>query len=97
MADRPGGVRPGRGRHRSAGVHLVRRRRLIAFLVSLFSDSLLAQCIVFLAVSALCLALVRPVARKHFSPRVRPTNADRLVGGEAVVTETIDNLAASGR
>lgn len=70
---------------------------LIAFLVSLFSDSLLAQCIVFLAVSALCLALVRPVARKHFSPRVHHTNADRLIGGEAVVTETIDNLAASGQ
>ena len=29
---------------------------LIAFLVSLFTNSLLTQCIVFLAVSALCLA-----------------------------------------
>lgn len=70
---------------------------LIAFLVSLFSDSLLLQCIVFLAVSALCLALVRPVARKHFSPHLHLTNADRLIGEEAVVTEAIDNLAASGQ
>ena len=70
---------------------------LIAFLISLFSGSLLVQCIVFLAVSALCLALVRHVARKHFAPRVRPTNADRLIGQEAVVTESIDNLAASGQ
>ena len=70
---------------------------LIAFLVSLFSNSLLAQCIVFLAVSALCLALVRPVARKHFSPRLRATNTDRLIGQEAVVTESIDNLAATGQ
>lgn len=53
---------------------------LIAFLVSLFTNSLLTQCIVFLAVSALCLALVRPVARKHFSPRLRPTNADPSPG-----------------
>ncbi len=70
---------------------------LIALLVSLFSDSLLAQCIVFLAVSALCLALVRPIAKTHFSPRLHPTNADRFIGEEAVVTETIDNLSASGQ
>lgn len=70
---------------------------LIDFLVSLFTNSLLTQCIVFLAVSALCLALVRPVARKHFSPRLRPTNADRLLGAVAVVTQEIDNRSATGQ
>lgn len=70
---------------------------LIALLVSLFTNSLLIQCIVFLAVSALCLALVRPIAKAHFSPRLHPTNTDCLIGIEAVVTETIDNQSASGQ
>lgn len=97
MAGRSGALRRGGGRHREPGLHLVCRRALIAFLVSLFTNSLLTQCIVFLAVSALCLALVRPVARKHFSPRLRPTNADRLLGAVAVVTQEIDNRSATGQ
>ena len=44
----------------------------------------------------LCLALVRPVARKHFSPPAS-TNADRLLGAVAVVTQEIDNRSATGQ
>ena len=72
---------------------------LAALVVSLFTDNLFVQCAVFLAVSALCMALVRPLAQKRFSPlpHQRTTNLDRLIGTEAVVTETIDNLAATGQ
>ena len=42
-------------------------------------------------------ALLRPLARKYFTPGTHRTNADRLVGQEAVVTETIDNLAGAGQ
>ena len=41
---------------------------LAALVVSLFTDNLFVQCAVFLAVSALCMALVRPLAQKRFSP-----------------------------
>lgn len=70
---------------------------LVTLLVSLFSDSLLAQCIVFIAFSVLCLALVRPLVKNNFTPHLRPTNADRFLGMDAIVTEAIDNLSATGQ
>lgn len=70
---------------------------LITLLFSLFSDSLLAQCIVFVAFSVLCLALVRPLVKNHFTPHLHPTNADRFIGMDAIVTEAIDNLSATGQ
>ena len=51
---------------------------------------------VFVAVSAVLLALLRPLAKKYISPRREHTNADRLVGREALVTESIDNLKEQG-
>ncbi len=50
----------------------------------------------FAAVSALMLALTRPLVRKLRNKRFVPTNADRVLGTEAQVTETIDNEQSSG-
>lgn len=54
------------------------------------------QVVIFLAVSALCLMAVRPLAKRYLSPSYQPTNADRVIGKEAVTTEEIDNLRAQG-
>lgn len=70
---------------------------LAALLLSLFVDSLLAQLAVFAAVSLICLLVVRPLARKYADPRRVATNADRVIGAEGVVTQTIDNLKAQGQ
>lgn len=70
---------------------------LVALLVSLFCPNFWVQLVLFLVVSALCLALVRPVAQKKFTPRLHPTNLDLLIGQDAVVTEDIDNLNATGQ
>lgn len=51
----------------------------------------------FLAVSFLCLVIIRPLARKYADPRRESTNADRVVGAEGVVTQAIDNLKAQGQ
>lgn len=59
-------------------------------------DSLLFQSVVFVAVSALLLPLTKPLAKK-ISRKAPPTNADRVLGEEAVVIETINNLAGSGQ
>ena len=69
---------------------------LTALLVSLFCQNFWIQLVVFL-VSTLCLALVRPLAQKKFTPHLRPTNLDLLLGQYGVVTEDIDNLAATGQ
>ncbi len=50
----------------------------------------------FLVVSVAALALTRPLAKKYVNGRVKPTNADMLLGKECVVTEEIDNVRGTG-
>ena len=56
----------------------------------------LLQFAVFILVSALLLALLRPLLKKYLRVRPSRTNADRLLGQEALVTEDIDNLRETG-
>lgn len=55
------------------------------------------QIAAFLAVSAVAMVLLRPVAKRYLTPRRTATNADRVIGREGVVTERVDNLAATGK
>jgi len=50
----------------------------------------------FFVVSVAALALTRPLARKYVNARVKPTNADMILGRECVVTEGIDNIRGTG-
>ncbi len=55
------------------------------------------QIVVFLVLSALSLALVRPLAAKFLRTSRTPTNADRILGRTAVVIQQIDNVAGQGQ
>ena len=66
---------------------------MAAMILSAFLHSLL----VFLAVSFVTLLLVRPLAQKYFNARRTATNADRVIGQEAVVVQEIDNLRGLGQ
>ena len=66
-------------------------------ITAMAGGTLLTQLVVFLAISALALLLVRPVAKKHLQNKLTPTNADRIIGKVAVVTEAIDNVAGKGQ
>ena len=46
---------------------------------------------------SLALALFKPLSSKFLKPRVSATNADRVIGSAALVTETIDNTQAKGQ
>ena len=70
---------------------------LCALIASFFTESVWVLLAVFLAVSLVCLLALRPLAQKYMDPRRVPTNADRVVGAEGVVTEAIDNLKAQGQ
>ena len=70
---------------------------IAALITSFFVENLWIQVTVFLAVSVLCLLAVRPLAKRYAAPRQVPTNADRVIGMEGVVTESIDNLEAQGQ
>lgn len=68
-----------------------------ALLCALFGGNLWLQLGVFLALSGLALALVRPLAKRFLTPGYSATNADRVIGQEAVVTQTIHNLHGQGQ
>ncbi len=69
---------------------------LFALIAALLGGPLWVQITLFLAVSLLCLAAVRPLAKKHLNDKVEPTNADRVIGAQAQVTEDIDNVHGKG-
>ena len=54
------------------------------------------QIVLFLAVSIVMLALLRPFVKKVSKPQRTRTNADRHIGQTALVTEEIDNLKETG-
>ena len=67
-----------------------------ALLVSLLGGALWLQILLFLAVSAVILALTRPLVKK-MAGHVQPTNLDQTIGASARVTEDIDDAAGTGR
>ncbi len=69
---------------------------LVALLSTYFTGNVWVQIVLFLLVSIATMAVLRPLARKYVLPTVVPTNADRVIGQEAVVTEGIDNLTGKG-
>ena len=62
---------------------------LLAYIVSLFTDNVMIQTTVFLAVSVITLILTRPVVRKYLLTKPSRTNADMLIGKIGVVTKEI--------
>ncbi|MCH5260937.1 MAG: NfeD family protein [Lachnospiraceae bacterium] len=70
---------------------------LVATIAALFHAPLALQVIIFLIVSAVLLFFTRPLAVKYFNKdRVR-TNAESLVGHQAIVISEIDNLQGIGQ
>lgn len=54
------------------------------------------QVTLFFVVSIVALIATRPLVRKMMDKSVVPTNADRVLGAQARVTETIDNTIPTG-
>ena len=69
---------------------------LAALLVAALGGGIILQIIAFALVSTAMLALLRPMARKHFTPKLTKTNVDSVIGTEGYVTSDIDNVAATG-
>lgn len=70
---------------------------LASFLVALAGvEEIWIQIIVFVVVSALALAVTRPLVRKIVNRKAVPTNADMVIGQTGVVIDRIDNIAETG-
>ena len=70
---------------------------LVAYLSGFIGFSLPVQIIVFLLVSIVLLVLTRPIAVKFFNQERQKTNAESLIGQQAVVLERIDSIHGTGR
>jgi len=69
---------------------------LVALVAAFVGAPLWLQIVLFLLVSAAALALTRPLLKKITTAKAEATNADRVLGGIAKVTETIDNENSTG-
>lgn len=69
---------------------------LAALIAGLFSAPLWLQLALFLVVSTVTLASLRPIVRKYLRPRMTKTNVDSIIGSQGYVTADVDNLAATG-
>lgn len=70
---------------------------LIAAVAAALSMPLWVQIMLFLAVSLVLLYLTRPIAVKYFNKDRIKTNAESLVGQQAIVISEIDNLQGIGQ
>lgn len=69
---------------------------LASCITSLFTDNIIIEVIVFIAVTAIALAATRPLVKKMKSKQGEATNSDRYIGKTAVVISAIDNEKAEG-
>lgn len=70
---------------------------LIAAIAAGLNAPLVVQFVLFLVVSFLLLYFTRPVAVKYFNKDRVKTNAESLVGKQAIVISEIDNLQGIGQ
>ena len=69
---------------------------LTALVVQLLGGSIWLQLALFLVTAGVLLAGLRPFVRRYVAPRRTATNADMVLGREAFVLETVDNLHGTG-
>ena len=68
----------------------------VAMILAFCNVPIYVQVIVFILLSAACLALAKTVFRKFFQPKNEKFNIDAIIGEKCLVTEKIDNIAGRG-
>lgn len=68
----------------------------VAMIVSALNGPVWLQVLLFLVVSVVLLASLRPFVNRVSNPNKQPTNADRHIGQKAIVSEEINNLVGTG-
>lgn len=70
---------------------------LAAMIPAYFGAPLWVQILVFLVISAVCLAFTKTFFKDVVKTKKQPTNTDRLIGTDGVVSSKIDNLQGTGK
>ena len=69
---------------------------LVALVAGLFGAEFWLEAVLFLGVSVLTLAALRPMLKKFITPKLVKTNVDAVIGKTGIVTAAIDNLQNVG-
>ena len=69
---------------------------LAAFIAALLGANVAVQVVLFLAVYIILLIFTRPVVMRMLNKHKTATNAESLIGEQAIVTQTINNLMGRG-
>ena len=69
---------------------------LIAWIAALCHAPVFVQIILFVVVSVVLLIFTRPIALRYFNKDRIKTNADALIGKQAIVITPINNLMGTG-
>lgn len=69
----------------------------LAFLCAIFGASMQVQIIVFVVSSILLIVFIRPIVTKFFKTSNVAMNSKSVVGKNAIVLKTIDNLHGKGQ
>lgn len=70
---------------------------VVAAILALIGIPFLIQMLIFVVVTCLLFALTRPIAKRYLNNKVQKTNTDALIGQQAIVKETINNMESKGR
>ena len=70
---------------------------LAGLLAAALGANLMAQIAVFVIVSALMLAVLRPLSMKLLKPKGLKTNTDRLIGEDVLITKNVNNIQETGQ
>lgn len=70
---------------------------LVAFIAAMLGAKMVVQVILFFSVSIVFLLVTRPIAVKYFNKDRIKTNAESLIGSDAIVIGEIDNLQGIGQ
>lgn len=69
----------------------------VAALAGLAGANLIVQLVLFAVVSIVLLVVTRPIAKKYLDSKTEKTNAEALVGQNAIVLDEVNNLLETGR
>ena len=70
---------------------------LVAMIAAMLHAQLWLQVLLFVVVSGLLLAALRPLVRRFVTPKLTKTNVDSVIGSTGRVTVAVDNIAAAGQ
>jgi len=69
---------------------------ILAFIVSVFSKSLVLQCLLFVIFSILSIYFLKPILMKLIAPLTIKSNVDSIIGKKGIVVEKIDGKKSMG-